>query len=82
MEYLEKFIPPNGIEERVKNLESQLSLTTPIPRNVYERLKEVEDRLMYLESLSPEYIQFWVNISENKLIQCCSLDPNKFVSDS
>lgn len=59
-EYLERHIPPNGIEERVKNLECQLSLTTPVPRDIYERLKEVENRLMYLESVSPEYIQFWV----------------------
>ncbi|KAI4469114.1 molybdopterin synthase related [Holotrichia oblita] len=59
MEYLAKYIPPNGIEERVKTLEHQLSLTTPVPRNIYERLKELEDRLLHLESISPEYMQFW-----------------------
>ncbi|GJQ78363.1 putative catalytic subunit of the molybdopterin synthase complex [Trypoxylus dichotomus] len=58
-EYLEKYMPPNGIEERVKNLECQLSLHTPVPRNMYDRLKDLESRLMYLESVSPEYIQFW-----------------------
>ncbi|KAK9703203.1 MoaE protein [Popillia japonica] len=58
-EYLEKYIPPNGIEERVKTLEHQLSLTTPVPRNIYERLKDLEDRLLHLESISPEYMQFW-----------------------
>lgn len=63
MEYLEKHIPPNGIEERVRNLESQLSLSTPVPRSVYERLKEIENRLLYLESVSPEYLQFWVSMT-------------------
>lgn len=59
-EYLTKFIPKNGIEERIENLEVQLSLYTPVPQNIYKRLKSLEERLLYLESTSPEYIQFWV----------------------
>ncbi|KAJ8928221.1 hypothetical protein NQ314_019285 [Rhamnusium bicolor] len=58
-DYLTKFIPPNGIEERLQNLECQLSLTTAVPKNIYKRLKSLEDRLLYLESVSPEYIQCW-----------------------
>ncbi|XP_018576787.1 molybdopterin synthase catalytic subunit [Anoplophora glabripennis] len=58
-DYLRKFIPPNGIEERLQNLECQLSLTTVVPKNIYNRLKSLEDRLLYLESVSPEYLQFW-----------------------
>lgn len=58
-----KFIPPNGIEERLKNLESQLSLDKPTPKTIYKRLKMLEDRLLLLESISPEYIQFWVILS-------------------
>lgn len=61
-EYLRKFIPPNGIEERLQNLECQLSLTTAVPKNIYKRLKMLEDRMLKLESISPEYIQFWVNM--------------------
>ncbi|KAF7280047.1 hypothetical protein GWI33_006477 [Rhynchophorus ferrugineus] len=57
--YMTKYIPPNGIEERVINLESQLSLDKPTPKNIYKRLKMLEDRLLLLESISPEYIQFW-----------------------
>lgn len=53
-------MPSNGIEERLQNLECQLSLTTPVSRSIYNRLKEIEDRLLHLESISPEYVQFWV----------------------
>lgn len=59
-DYLMKHIPNDGVEERLQNLEVQLSLEKPIPRNVYKRLKLLEDRLLYLESVSPEYIHFWV----------------------
>lgn len=55
-----KHIPKNGIEERLQNLETQLSLEKPVPINIYKRLKLLEERLMYLEAISPEYIHFWV----------------------
>ncbi|CAH1107639.1 unnamed protein product [Psylliodes chrysocephalus] len=58
-DYLTKFIPPNGVEERLQNIEEQLSLSTPTSAIIYERLKCLEDRLLRLESMSPEYIQFW-----------------------
>ncbi|KAL3287140.1 hypothetical protein HHI36_001619 [Cryptolaemus montrouzieri] len=54
-----KYIPPNGVEERLQNLESQLTLTTHVPKNIYKRLKFLEERMLRLESISPEYIQFW-----------------------
>lgn len=60
LDYLMKFIPQNGIEERLQNIEVQLSLHSPVSNNIYKRLKLLEDRLLYLESSSPEYIQFWV----------------------
>ncbi|KAJ8924411.1 hypothetical protein NQ315_007207 [Exocentrus adspersus] len=65
-DYLKKYIPPNGIEERIQNLECQLSLTTAVPKNIYRRLKSLEDRLLYLESVSPEYIQFWDKTTPSK----------------
>lgn len=58
-DYMTKFIPKNGVEERLENVECQLSLKTPVPKNVYQRLKAIEDRLLHLESISPEYIMFW-----------------------
>lgn len=58
-DYLIKYIPKNGVEERLQNLESQLSLHTPTSVNIYKRLKCLEDRLLLLESMSPEYIQLW-----------------------
>lgn len=61
-DYLLKHIPRNGIEERLQNLEVQLCLEKPIPINIYKRLKLLEDRLLYLESISPEYINFWVSL--------------------
>jgi molybdopterin synthase catalytic subunit len=47
---------PFGIEERVVNLEEHLNLK-PIQRELYLRLKDIEDRVLYLEGLSPEYFE-------------------------
>jgi len=58
-DYLKKHIPKNGIVERLQILETQLSINKAVPLNVYQRLKQIEDRLLFLESTSPEYIQFW-----------------------
>lgn len=57
---MRKCIPPNGIEERLQNVETQLNMHTSVPKDVYKRLKAVEDRLLRLESISPEYSNFWV----------------------
>ena len=45
---------PFGMEERVDNLEQHLNLK-PIQRELYLRLKDIEDRVLYLEGISPEY---------------------------
>ncbi|XP_068219076.1 molybdopterin synthase catalytic subunit [Palaemon carinicauda] len=52
----EEYLPP-GIEERLINLENHLKINSngPIPRDVYARLKAVEDRVLRLEAISPEY---------------------------
>ena len=47
-------ILPFGIEERVINLEEHLKLK-PIQKELYLRLKDIENRVLYLEGLSPEY---------------------------
>ncbi|KAK9960199.1 hypothetical protein ABG768_010274 [Culter alburnus] len=46
-----------AIEERLHNMESHLKLppTGPVPQSVYQRLKKLEDRILELEGLSPEY---------------------------
>ncbi|XP_038149293.1 MAP3K12-binding inhibitory protein 1 [Cyprinodon tularosa] len=46
-------------EERLQNIEAHLKLPSvgPVPLNVYQRLKKLEDRILELEGLSPEYFQ-------------------------
>ncbi|XP_073683092.1 MAP3K12-binding inhibitory protein 1 isoform X2 [Garra rufa] len=45
-----------GVEERLQNMESHLKLQPgPVPQSVYQRLKKLEDRILELEGLSPEY---------------------------
>lgn len=44
-----------GIEERLSNMEDHLSLPGMKKEDVYRRLKCLEERILFLESLSPEY---------------------------
>ncbi|XP_071447324.1 molybdopterin synthase catalytic subunit-like isoform X1 [Hetaerina americana] len=45
-----------GIEGRLVNAERYLGLPNkPVPKDVYARLKQIEDKILYLESVSPEY---------------------------
>nr|XP_033497804.1 MAP3K12-binding inhibitory protein 1 isoform X1 [Epinephelus lanceolatus] len=48
-----------AIEERLHNIETHLKLPTagPVPLSVYQRLKRLEDRILELEGLSPEYFE-------------------------
>ena len=48
---------PAGIEERLQNMEQHLGLKNqqPVHADVYSRLKILEDRILHLESISPEY---------------------------
>lgn len=48
---------PDGIKERLNNLEDIVYGTTvkPVPKDVYARLKALEERVLHLESVSPEY---------------------------
>lgn len=50
---------PTGIEERLHNLENILKIgpEMPVPKDVYARLKAVEDRVLHLEGISPEYFR-------------------------
>ncbi|XP_048831433.1 MAP3K12-binding inhibitory protein 1 [Brienomyrus brachyistius] len=48
-----------AVEERLHNIEAHLKLSAegPVPLNIYQRLKMLEDRILELEGLSPEYFQ-------------------------
>lgn len=55
---------PHGLEERIDNIDHFLGINPkPAPRNLFERVKNLEDRLLYLESISPEYYHFIVCIN-------------------
>lgn len=46
-----------AIEERLANAEGHLGLGPETKANVFERLQALEERILFLESLSPEYFQ-------------------------
>ena len=49
---------PVGIRERLVELEKKAPIITPggpVPKEVYARIKALEDRVRYLEGVSPEY---------------------------
>lgn len=48
---------PLGIAERVMHLEKKLGNADPVPKDIYARIKALEDRVSFLEGASPEYFQ-------------------------
>ncbi|KAM9341510.1 MAP3K12-binding inhibitory protein 1 [Symphorus nematophorus] len=67
-----------AIEERLHNIETHLKLPTvgPVPLSVYQRLKKLEDRILELEGLSPEYFQSTSHLHKRPKTspaQACSL---------
>ncbi|XP_063146127.1 MAP3K12-binding inhibitory protein 1 isoform X2 [Candoia aspera] len=48
-----------AVEERLQNIESHLRLQTggPVPKDIYQRIKKLEDKILELEGMSPEYFQ-------------------------
>lgn len=53
-----------GLRERLDDAENALGLK-PIPSNIYARLKAIEQRIGYLETVSPEYRHFVVSFYIN-----------------
>jgi len=51
-------IAPSRIEERLANAERFLNVKAEGVRNIYERIKKIEDRILHLETVSPEYNHF------------------------
>ncbi|XP_075879307.1 MAP3K12-binding inhibitory protein 1 [Nelusetta ayraudi] len=67
-----------AIEERLQNIETHLKLPEagPVPLSVYQRLKKLEDRILELEGLSPEYFQSTSHLHKRPKTspaQACSL---------
>lgn len=52
-------VVPFGIKERLDNSETFLDIK-PTSRSIFERMKTIEDRILYLETISPEYKHFLV----------------------
>nr|XP_060615057.1 MAP3K12-binding inhibitory protein 1 isoform X1 [Anolis sagrei ordinatus] len=48
-----------AVEERLQNIEAHLRLQTgrPVPKDIYQRIKKLEDKILELEGMSPEYFQ-------------------------
>ena len=50
------------------NIERKLGFNNrPVPKDIYERLKLLEDKIEYLEGMSPEYFNIGIkNVSKNE----------------
>ena len=46
-------MPPNGTEERLNNVENKLFIS-PTDRNIYDRLKVIENKIIEIENLYPK----------------------------
>ncbi|XP_060826551.1 molybdopterin synthase catalytic subunit [Bombus pascuorum] len=55
------------LDERISTTEKILGINRPVPKDVYERLKNIEDRILYLEGISPEYKDLWKAEDMNNL---------------
>lgn len=49
-----------ALNERLDELEQTINLK-PVSSDVYKRIKAIESRIIYLETVSPEYNKFMVN---------------------
>ncbi|XP_036143513.1 molybdopterin synthase catalytic subunit isoform X6 [Monomorium pharaonis] len=53
------------LDDRISATEHMIGMNKPVPKDIYERLKNIEDRILYLESISPEYKDFWIKDINN-----------------
>ncbi|XP_063803925.1 MAP3K12-binding inhibitory protein 1 [Pseudophryne corroboree] len=60
-----------AVEERLQNIECHLSLKPggPVPKDIYQRIKKLEDRILELEGISPEYFQTVGASSKRRKVQ-------------
>ncbi|XP_077320814.1 MAP3K12-binding inhibitory protein 1 [Lithobates pipiens] len=59
MHSLQRDCENRAVEERLHNIECHLQLKPgqPVPKDIYQRIKKLEDRILELEGISPEYFQ-------------------------
>lgn len=57
------------LKHNVINIDILLLLDCPMPNDIYARLKYLEDRILFLESVSPEYITPGQNLLNNNVKQ-------------
>jgi MAP3K12-binding inhibitory protein 1 len=47
------------VDERLENIEKHMKLfeggEKPVPKDIYARLKTIEEKILFLEGVSPEY---------------------------
>uniref|UniRef100_A0A1B0CXZ6 Uncharacterized protein n=1 Tax=Lutzomyia longipalpis TaxID=7200 RepID=A0A1B0CXZ6_LUTLO len=55
-----------GITERLKSMENHLKISPSSSEDVFERIKRLENRILYLESISPEYLHFLEKTTQPK----------------
>lgn len=56
-----------GIEERLQNIETHLKLDRREQRtDLFSRVKKMEERILYLESLSPEYFRGGIPVPQSR----------------
>ncbi|XP_034177389.1 molybdenum cofactor synthesis 2B isoform X2 [Osmia lignaria lignaria] len=55
------------LDDRISTTERILGINRPVPKDIYERLKNIENRILYLEGISPEYKDFWKEEDINSL---------------
>ncbi|XP_056402250.1 MAP3K12-binding inhibitory protein 1 [Hyla sarda] len=60
-----------AVEERLQNIEYHLRLNPggPVPKDIYQRIKKLEDRILELEGISPEYFQSMEMSNKRRKIQ-------------
>uniref|UniRef100_H2YAE7 MAP3K12-binding inhibitory protein 1 n=1 Tax=Ciona savignyi TaxID=51511 RepID=H2YAE7_CIOSA len=50
------YYAPHGVQERLRNLEQHVGIkSSTVPKEVYARLRTLEERVLELEATSPEY---------------------------
>lgn len=59
---------PEGIDERLSVLEGHIAPGKPVPKNIYERIKALEDRVLFLEGISPEYFKTKVDDGKEDIL--------------
>lgn len=59
MHSLQRDCENQAVEERLHNIECHIQLKPgqPVPKDIYQRIKKLEDRILELEGISPEYFQ-------------------------